>query len=99
MSKRVTNLALKISLSVVIALVVMFLVIKAMAIVKLNNVKQEVLEKNHEINSVEEVNSLGQWGEQHSGYVLEVKKDSSTLFRVWANEEGEIKDEEIISSN
>ncbi|WP_079478379.1 hypothetical protein [Halobacillus salinus] len=99
MDKQGTNPIFKVLLTIILFAVIVFIMIKGISIVKLNSVKQEVLNQNSEITAVEKINSVGQWGELQTSYVLEVRKGSSTLYRVWADEEGEIKDAEIISGD
>ncbi|QHS23707.1 hypothetical protein GWK91_12420 [Virgibacillus sp. MSP4-1] len=73
-----------------------YLCISLLIQIKLYNVKQEVLDHNPEITSVESIDHLGGWGEFFREYVLIVKKGTDTKYRVWTFGDGEITDEVII---
>ncbi|MBA2174199.1 hypothetical protein H0266_04700 [Halobacillus locisalis] len=64
---------------------------------QLQAVKNNVLERHPSITSVEQVNTLGGWGESGMEYVLEVRKGTGSLYRIWSDEEGVITDEEVIN--
>lgn len=82
-------------ISVLVSIVIVgsvFLIVR----LQLQSVKNNVLERHPSITSVEEVNSLGGWGEWGMEYVLEVRKGTGSLFRIWTDEEGTITEEQVI---
>jgi len=91
------KLFLKAILTVVSILIIGYLCILLFVNIKLSNVKQEVLDHNPGITSIESVNRIGHWGEFFSEYVLVVKEGTDTKYRIWTSGDGEITDEETIT--
>ena len=61
---------------------------------KLNNVKENVLENHTDIDKIISVQTIGQWGEWFSQYVLIVELNNEK-YRIWTNDKGEIQDKEL----
>ena len=62
-------------------------------ILKVNAVKEKVLEHNPAISKVEEVTTIGAWGEWFSEYTAVVERDGQ-MYRIWMAGDGEITEME-----
>lgn len=58
---------------------------------KLDHGKAKVIEQNPEISHIQSINSIGQWGEWFSEYVVEAELNGEN-YRIWTTENGEITD-------
>ena len=65
---------------------------------KLNHVKENVLENHTDIDKIISIQTIGQWGEWFSQYVLIVELNNEK-YRIWTNEKGEIQDKEVYVPN
>lgn len=59
----------------------------------LNTVKNNVLEKNADIDEIVSIHAISSWGEWFLEYVCVVEMDGQTV-RIWATPKGEITDKE-----
>lgn len=90
-------LLLKLTLTIISIMIIGYLCISLFVHIRLSNVKQEVLDHNPEITSIQSIDRLGHWGEFFREYVLVVQKGTDTKYRIWSSEDGKITDEEIIN--
>ena len=65
---------------------------------KLNHVKENVLENHSDIDKIISIQTIGQWGEWFSQYVLIVELNNEK-YRIWTNDKGEIQDKEVYVPN
>ncbi|MEK4229218.1 hypothetical protein [Solibacillus sp. FSL H8-0538] len=79
----------------VIVLLVGYFSIRLYTDMKLNGVKEKVIENNPGISKVENINSKNHWGEWFSEYILVVEMNG-LKYRIWTSDEGEITDKEAL---
>lgn len=79
----------------VIVILAGYLTVNLYTVIKLNDIKEKIIEKNPEITKMETMNSVGQWGEWFSEYTLIVEMNG-LKYRIWISEEGEISDKEAL---
>ena len=60
---------------------------------KVNAVKEKILERNPSISTVEEVTTIGAWGEWFSEYTAVVERNGQ-MYRIWMAGDGEITEME-----
>jgi len=77
--------------SIVILILVAHFSINLFINSKLNYVKEKVIENYPEITNVENINSIGKWGEWFSEYALVIEM-WGMKYRIWTNNEGKITD-------
>ena len=63
------------------------------ATLKVNDVKEKVLEHNPAISKIEEVMTIGAWGEWVSEYTAVVERNGQ-MYRIWMAGDGEITEME-----
>lgn len=63
--------------------------------IKMNSVKEKVIENNSDIENIVTINHISSWGEWFLEYVLVVEMDEQK-FRIWTNNEGEILEKEAL---
>ena len=59
--------------------------------IMINHVKGNVLERNSDIDHIQQIDRIGAWGEWFSEYVLIVERNGQK-FRIWTNGDGKITD-------
>ena len=91
---KINSIFSKVILTLISILIIGYLCITLFVNIIFYQVKQAVLEHNPEITSIESIHQVGGlgWGE----YVLEIKKETDTTYRIWTYGDGEITYEEII---
>ena len=60
---------------------------------KVDGAKEKILERNPSISTVEEVTTIGAWGEWFSEYTAVVERNGQ-MYRIWMAGDGEITEME-----